>query len=151
MMLAALVIIGRVRDPGSYLGRSLWSRLAPLGHRLLPVATVPRALAFGAVWGWMPCGFVYTVLVMAALQADAGRAALTMAAFGLGTLPAMLATSLGAVRVIGFAARPAARRLAGAVLVASAVVTLAAAWLAPVHHGLHGWLANHGSALFASH
>ena len=151
MMLAALVVIGRVRDPGSYLGRSLWRRLAPLGRRLLPVATVPRALAFGAVWGWMPCGFVYTVLLIAALQADAGRAALTMAAFGLGTLPAMLATSVGAVRVIGLAARPAARRLAGAVLVASAVVTLAAAWLAPAHHGLHGWLANHGPTLLAFH
>jgi len=151
MMLAALVVIGRVRDPASRLGGSLWARLAPLGRRLLPVATVPRALAFGALWGWMPCGFVYTVLVIATLQADAGRAALTMAAFGLGTVPAMLATSLGAARVASLVARPAARRLAGAVLLASAIVTLAAAWLAPVHHELHGWLAGHGAALLTPH
>ena len=151
MMLAALVVIGRVRDPASRLGGSLWARLAPFGRRLLPVATVPRALAFGALWGWMPCGFVYTVLVIATLQADAGRAALTMAAFGLGTVPTMLATSLGAARVASLATRPAARRLAGAVLLASAIVTLAAAWLAPVHHELHGWLAAHGAPLLIPH
>ena len=98
----------------------------------------------------MPCGFVYTVLVIATLQADAGRAALTMAAFGLGTVPAMLATSLGAARVASLAA-PAARRLAGAVLLASAIVTLAAAWLTPVHHERHGWLAGHGAPLLTPH
>jgi sulfite exporter TauE/SafE len=138
MLLAALVVIGRVRDPGSRLGNRLWARLAPLGRRLLPVATVPRAVLFGAVWGWMPCGFVYTVLTIASLQADAARSTLTMAAFGLGTVPAMLAASLGAGRVAGLASRPAARHVAGAVLLASAIVTLAAAWLAPTHHALHG-------------
>jgi sulfite exporter TauE/SafE len=61
-----------------------------------------------------------------------------MAAFGLGTVPAMLAASLGAGRVAGLASRPAARHVAGAVLLASAIVTLAAAWLAPTHHALHG-------------
>ena len=138
MLLAALVVIGRVRDPGSRLGNRLWARLAPLGRRLLPVATVPRAVLFGAVWGWMPCGFVYTVLTIASLQADAARSTLTMAAFGLGTVPAMLAASLGAGRVAGLASWPAARHVAGAVLLASAIVTLAAAWLAPTHHALHG-------------
>ena len=86
------------------------------------------------VWGWMPCGFVYTVLVIATLQADPGRGALTMAAFGLGTIPAMLATSLGAGRVAALAARPAARRTAGVLLLASAIVTIAGPWLATTHH-----------------
>ena len=138
MVLAALVVVGRVRDPGLSVGTRIWTRLAPLGRRLLPVTSVPRALAFGMIWGWMPCGFVYTVLMVATLQADAGHGALTMAAFGLGTAPAMLATSLGVGRVTAHAARPAARRIAVAVLVAAALLTLAAPWLAPVHHGLHG-------------
>jgi sulfite exporter TauE/SafE len=138
MLLSALIVLGRVRDPGQVVGTGIWARLAPLGRRLLPVTNVPRALAFGMVWGWMPCGFVYTVLVIAALQADAGCGALTMAAFGLGTAPAMLAAAFGAGRVVAFAARPTARRIAVAVLVAGAMLTLAAPWLGPTHHGLHG-------------
>ena len=138
MLLGALTIAGRIRDPGLTVGTRVWARLAPLGRELLPVTSVPRALAFGMVWGWMPCGFVYAVLVIATLQADAWHGALTMAAFGLGTVPAMFATSLGAGRVAALAARPAARRLAVALLVASATLTLTAPWLPPLHHGLHG-------------
>jgi uncharacterized protein len=137
MLLAALVVFGRLRDPGRRIGGRLWARLAPLGRRLLPVATVPRALGFGMIWGWMPCGFAYTVLAIATMQADAAHGALTMAAFGLGTIPAMLATSLGAGRVAALAARPAARRTVGILLVASAIVTLAGPWLVTSHHGGH--------------
>jgi sulfite exporter TauE/SafE len=138
MLLGALIIVGRIRDPGLSIGNRVWARLAPLGRRLLPVTSVPRALAFGMVWGWMPCGFVYAVLVIATLQADAWHGALTMAAFGLGTVPAMFATSLGAGRVAALAARPTARRIAAALLAASAMLTLTAPWLVPLHHGLHG-------------
>src|SRR5690606_33167082 len=130
LLLGAFVAFGRVRDPGFGIGRRLWPKLAPLGRKLLPVDSLPRALGFGMVWGWMPCGFVYTVLLIAALQLDAWRAAATMAAFGLGTAPAMLATAFGAQRFVGFAARPAAKRVAGSVLLASAALTLAGPWLA---------------------
>ncbi len=57
----ALVAFGGVRDPGTAIGRRLWPKLAPLGRRLVPVNTLPRGFAFGMVWGWMPCGFVYSV------------------------------------------------------------------------------------------
>ena len=140
LLLGAFVAFGRVRDPGFGIGRHLWPKLAPLGRKLLPVDSVPRALSFGMVWGWMPCGFVYTVLLIAALQLDVLRAAATMAAFGLGTAPAMLTTAFGAQRWFGFAARPGGRRLAGAVLVASATLTLAGPWLVGHAPWLHGWL-----------
>jgi uncharacterized protein len=140
LLLGAFVAFGRVRDPGFGIGRRLWPKLAPLGRKLLPVDTLPRALGFGMLWGWMPCGFVYTVLLIAALQLEALRAAATMAAFGLGTAPAMLATAFGAQRWFGFAARPGGRRLAGAVLVASAALTLAGPWLVGHAPWLHGWL-----------
>lgn len=140
LLLGALVAFGRVRDPGFGIGKRLWPKLAPLGRRLLPVDTLPRAIGFGMVWGWMPCGFVYTVLLIAALQLDGLRAAATMAAFGLGTAPAMLATAFGAQRWFGFAARPGGRRLAGAVLVASAALTLTGPWLVGHAPWLHGWL-----------
>ena len=138
--LAALVAFGRLRDPAAGAGRRLWSHLAPLGRRLLPVTHWPRAFAFGMIWGWMPCGFVFTVLLIATLQADAARGALTMAAFGLGTAPALLIASFSAQRLAALAARPALRQLAGSLLMVSAMLTLAGPWLVHTHPGLDGWL-----------
>jgi sulfite exporter TauE/SafE len=92
------------------------------------------------VWGWMPCGFVYTVLLIAALQLDAWHAAATMAMFGLGTTPALLAAAFGAQRVASLGARPGNRRIAAAALVASAVLTLAGPWLGASAPWLHGLL-----------
>ncbi|MBS0438236.1 MAG: sulfite exporter TauE/SafE family protein [Proteobacteria bacterium] len=139
LLLGALVAFGRVRDPGFGIGHKLWQRIAPLGRRLLPVTSLPRALAFGMVWGFMPCGFVYTVLIISALQGDALHGAMTMAAFGIGTLPSMTLAAFGAQRFAGFSARPAARRIAGFALLASAVLTLAGPWL-PMFPWLHACL-----------
>jgi sulfite exporter TauE/SafE len=140
LLLGALVAFGRVRDPGIGLGRWLWPRVAPLGRRLLPVKTLPRGFAFGMVWGWMPCGFVYSVLLIATLQLDAVRGALTMAAFGLGTAPALFIAACGAQRLQRFASRPAARHVAGTVLLASALLTFAGPWVEHSLPGLHAWL-----------
>jgi len=141
LVLAALVAFGRLRDPGSTrLGSRLWRRIAPLGRRLLPVNTPPRAFAFGMVWGWMPCGFVYTVLAFAMLQLDAVQGALTMAAFGLGTAPALLIASFGGQRLKSLSVQPAARRVAGSVLMVSAALTLAGPWVEHSLPGLHAWL-----------
>jgi sulfite exporter TauE/SafE len=140
LLLGALVAFGRLRDPGMNMGRGLWPRLAPLGRRLLPVQTLPRSFAFGMVWGWMPCGFVYSVLLIATLQLDAAQGAFTMAAFGLGTAPALFIAACGAERLRGFASRPAARQLAGSVLLVSAMLTFAGPWLETAVPALHGWL-----------
>ena len=140
LLLGALVAFGRVRDPGIGIGRAIWPKLAPLGRRLLPVTTLPRGFAFGMVWGWMPCGFVYSVLLIATLQLDAGQGALTMAAFGLGTAPALFIAAFGAERLKGFATRPAARHLAGSVLVLSALLTFAGPWVEHALPGAHAWL-----------
>ncbi|MBS0456774.1 MAG: sulfite exporter TauE/SafE family protein [Proteobacteria bacterium] len=129
LLIAAGVAFGRIREPGHGLGQKLWARIAPIGRRLLPVTSGARAWAFGMVWGWMPCGFVYTVLLIATVQMDAWRGAATMAAFGLGTLPAMALAAFGAQRFAGFSARPAARWIAGFALLAAAALTLAGPWL----------------------
>ena len=140
LLLGALVAFGGVRDPGIGIGRRLWPKLAPLGRRLLPVKTLPRGFAFGMVWGWMPCGFVYSVLLIATLQLDAVQGALTMAAFGLGTAPALFIAACGARATQGFASRPAARHLAGSVLLLSALLTFAGPWVEQSMPGLHAWL-----------
>ena len=137
---AALVAFGTLRDPGSRVGRLVWPRLAPLGRRLLPVTSVSRALGFGMVWGWMPCGFVYTIIVIAALEHDALRSAATMLAFGIGTAPAMIAMAMGARRVAGFSAGVTGRRIAGAVLIGSAALTLFAPQMVAAAPWLHPWI-----------
>ncbi len=139
LLAGALVAFGRMREFGFGAGQRLWAHIAPLGRRLLPVTTLPRSFAFGMVWGFMPCGFVYTVLLIATVQLDAARSAMTMAAFGLGTLPGMFLAAFGAQRFAGFSAHPAARRIAGAALLASATLTLVAPWL-PETAWLHAWL-----------
>lgn len=76
------------------LGGGLWRRIQPWTSRLLPVNTLPRAFGLGALWGWLPCGLVYSVLIAALASGSAGQGALTMLAFGLGTLPNLLAIGL---------------------------------------------------------
>ncbi|TCO38827.1 sulfite exporter TauE/SafE family protein [Dokdonella fugitiva] len=137
LLLGALVASGWLRDPGFGIGRRLWPHLAPLGRRLLPVASLPRAFAFGMIWGWMPCGFVYTVLLIAALQLGAARGAATMLLFGLGTAPALLAAAFGAERFARLGAHRGGRRAAAAALLASALLTLAGPWFGEHLHGLH--------------
>lgn len=71
-------------------GARLWKLVEPFGRRLIPVQTRSQAFLFGMVWGWLPCGLVYTALVLSATTGDILRSALTMLSFGLGTLPAVM-------------------------------------------------------------
>ncbi len=75
-------------------GAILWRRIQPLSKGLLPVRRAPQALLLGALWGWLPCGLVYTALAYALAQGDMWVSGGTMLAFGLGTLPAVLAAGV---------------------------------------------------------
>ncbi|WP_346839216.1 sulfite exporter TauE/SafE family protein [Microbulbifer sp. SAOS-129_SWC] len=98
-------------------GAYLWRYLQPLSAKLLPVRTSGQAVALGGLWGWLPCGLVYSALTFALAQGGSGRAALAMLAFGIGTLPAVLATGAAAARVRAVVQRPQVRLLfAGAIL-----------------------------------
>ena len=68
----------------------LWQRIQPLGHSLLPINSFWRALVFGMLWGWLPCGLVYSALMLSVSSAEPLHGMLAMFMFGLGTLPAML-------------------------------------------------------------
>ena len=48
------------------------------------------------IWGWLPCGLVYSTLTWALASGTAISGAVIMAGFGLGTLPALLAVRAGA-------------------------------------------------------
>lgn len=117
-------------------GQRLWQWLRPLQKPLLPANTAPRRIALGMLWGWMPCGLSTTVLAVAWLQGDAVHGGLTMAAFGLATLPVMLPLTWAGVRVGQRLQRGAWRTGAGVIVLGSGLLTLAAPWLmhAPVMH-----------------
>ncbi len=71
-------------------GSLLWRRLQPLGQRLLPVRSFSSAILLGLVWGWLPCGLVYTALAFAATAETPLAGMAQMAAFGFGTMPAVI-------------------------------------------------------------
>ena len=71
-------------------GQRFWARIQPMTRRFLPATSVSRALPLGLLWGFLPCGMVYSALTTALLTGDALRGAGLMLAFGLGTLPNLL-------------------------------------------------------------
>ena len=107
------------------LGGHLWRHIEPLGRRFLPVRDPPSALWLGMVWGWLPCGLIYSVLVWALAAGGAGQGALLMLSFGLGTLPNLLLMGVFAARLGRWLRRPGLRHLAGALVIALAGLQLA--------------------------
>ena len=125
-----IVIIGlqvafnwRLLTPLEKVGAVIWNRLAPHAKGLIPATSIASAAGLGLIWGWLPCGLVYGALLLAATTADPVGGGLVMIAFGLGTMPAMIATGLGAAKLSAFMTRN--RLGAGLLIVVLGVATLA--------------------------
>jgi len=117
-------------------GQIVWRRVQPLLRRLLPVDSLPKAAALGALWGWVPCGMVYSVLLTAMLSGSAASGAAVMLAFGLGTLPMLLGLGMAGGRLQDFTRRRAVRVASGALVLGFGVLGLLRAG-----HGLSlGWI-----------
>jgi uncharacterized protein len=98
-------------------GARFWPRLEPIARRVLPVRTLGQAAVIGFIWAWLPCGLVYSVLIMAMASGQALTGALIMLAFGLGTLPNLLGIALLAGAVARLVERLWVRRLAGLLVI----------------------------------
>ena len=98
------------------MGQWTWRRLQPLMRRLLPVETGWQALALGSLWGWVPCGMVYSVLMTALLTGSALQGASVMLAFGLGTLPLLFSMGMLGSRLQTGLHMPLLRVLAGSLV-----------------------------------
>ena len=94
-------------------GQVVWKRIQPFTRRFLPVRGVAQALPLGLLWGWLPCGLVYSALTTALAAGSAGQGALLMLAFGLGTLPNLLLAGLLLARFRRFAQARATRVVSG--------------------------------------
>ena len=80
----------RLLAPVERAGLILWKRVQPYTARFIPARSVGQALPLGLLWGFLPCGLVYSVLTTALVTGSAGRGAGLMLAFGLGTLPNLM-------------------------------------------------------------
>jgi uncharacterized protein len=77
----------------------LWQHLVKLNKYLMPINSPFKALGYGALWGWLPCGLVYSALTWAMTSANALNGALVMLCFALGTFPAMITVGITAQKL----------------------------------------------------
>lgn len=116
------------------LGARLWRRIEPVGRRFLPVRHAGQALMLGLVWGWLPCGMVYSVLAMALASGSGMEGGAIMLAFGAGTLPTMLSVGIAFSSLGHWVRDTRVRKAAGILVILMGVVMLLAI---PGKHGHH--------------
>ena len=107
------------------LGGAMWRKMAPLRRRFVPVDSHPKALAAGALWGWVPCGMVYGMLPFAMAAGSPASGAAILAMFGIGTLPGVLVAGVAGARFGAWRQHVAVRRTAGALVIGLAAFGLA--------------------------
>jgi sulfite exporter TauE/SafE len=110
--------------------RRVWTRMRVYLTGTGRVAGLTAPLALGTVWALLPCGLLYSALLVAALSADAAQGAGVMALFALGSGLSLMAGPWLWLRLRGPGSGQWAVRLAGAALLASSAWAL---WMGLVH------------------
>jgi len=119
-------------------GGLFWQRIAPFSQRISG-GGLKQSLLLGALWGWLPCGLVYSMLVFAAFSGRSLSGAGILLAFGVGTLPTMLTGSLLASQLTRLALGRKLRFGAGLLLLVFGLWTA----VAPLQHGGHAAQVEH--------
>jgi hypothetical protein len=114
------------------LGGRLWRHLAPLA-RIIPSQDVAGSLLLGMLWGWLPCGFIYSMLIFAALKGGALQSGAMMLFFGLGTTPAVFGAGMFSAQFGRFSVSRGLHTAAGWLLLAFGALTIYGP-LNPAHH-----------------
>lgn len=99
------------------LGKVLWQRISPLASKVIPVDSTTKAFSLGALWGWLPCGLVYSTLTWALASGSIINGASIMLCFGLGTLPALLTLSLSFSSIKNLLVKPTFRKVMAFILI----------------------------------
>jgi len=106
------------------LGGGLWKRIEPQARKLLPVQTLAQAWMLGLVWGWIPCGLVYSMLVWSVSAGSVLKGAGLMLAFGIGTLPSLFGMGLVAGSLARWSKDIRVRRVAGLTVILFGVAAI---------------------------
>lgn len=107
------------------LGKPIWKRLNPLLNRLLPIRSLSACFGVGLLWGWLPCGLVYSTSLYALGSGSALNGGSIMLAFGLGTLPNLLMMGFFAAQLKNLLQQRLFRLIAGLLVAAWAIYQLA--------------------------
>ena len=121
-------------------GAAIWQHISPLATSLFPIDSVTKAWLFGMVWGWLPCGLVYSALAWSVSNASsASNTAILMGCFGLGTLPWLMVTSIAGNNLARFTKAPAIKIIFTIALVSLGVISIAFTLmeLSPTPDGAH--------------
>jgi hypothetical protein len=105
-------------------GQVVWRKVQPLVRNFLPMDSAGKAFALGALWGWVPCGMVYSVLFTAMTTGSALSGAAVMLAFGLGTLPVLLTMGMAGTKLQAWTRQPRVRVVAGLLVLAFGLLGL---------------------------
>lgn len=125
-------------------GAVLWRKISPLTKRFIPVENFRQALLLGGLWGWLPCGLVYSALAWMFTLPTAFHGMLYMAAFGLGTLPMLLLMGGAAERLTRFARKSLTRKTAGVLIIMLGLSTFFGySPLHSAHHSAHHQHSHH--------
>lgn len=117
-------------------GQRLWRQIQPLTRNVLPLDTPWKMLLAGSLWGWLPCGMVYSMLLTALLTGSAATGATVMLVFGLGTLPMLFALGILGAHLRSALQRRPVRLLSGLIVLSFGLLGLFRIW-----HGMPiGWL-----------
>lgn len=117
-------------------GAVIWKRIEPYARKLIPIRKVYHAFLVGMLWGWLPCGLVYSMLTMSLSTGSASQGALVMLSFGLGTLPNLLAIGLMAASLQKFLHHPLVKTIAGLLVIGAGIYFIVQVWV-PVGSGAH--------------
>ena len=112
-----------------HIGKKLWRHISPNTKKFIPIKNTRSAFALGALWGWLPCGLVYSTLTWALASANTINGALIMFFFGLGTLPALLSVSLGTISIKSLLSNTLFRKLAAILVILYGIYTILIAYL----------------------
>ena len=106
------------------LGGGLWKYLQPKFSRLLQQRGPGKSFITGAIWGWLPCGLVYSMLVWSMTIATPLGGASIMLAFGLGTLPMLMSLGAMSTKLNVLRQRKAVRQTLGLIIIGFGLLTL---------------------------
>ena len=115
-----------------HIGKPVWKKLEPISQKLIPVKSPSHAFLFGIVWGWLPCGLVYTALIWSATAGSAQDGAILMLAFGAGTLPAVMIAGILTGWFTRLIRSSYVRPIIGLIII---IAALATGYLALLHSG----------------
>jgi hypothetical protein len=100
------------------IGKLVWRYISPLSKRFIPVTSNSQAVMLGVLWGWLPCGLIYSTLTWSLASGHPVDGALLMLCFGLGTLPSLISVSFGYLSIKKWVTNKHARQLFGSSLIA---------------------------------